>query len=116
MPYIGFDYRYRKMEEDESNLFGQRNTKDRRSVICLGVQYTLPWLIVADARVDMEGKVRMQFTREDIPLTPRLRFNFMLNTDKEYMLGMRYIITKYFALSTHYDSDMGWGAGITLNY
>jgi CopA family copper-resistance protein len=116
MPYIGFDYRYRKMEEEESNLFGQRNTKDRRSVICLGVQYTLPWLIVADARVDMEGKVRMQFTREDIPLTPRLRFNFMLNTDKEYMLGMRYIITKYFALSTHYDSDMGWGGGITLNY
>ena len=40
----------------------------------------------------------------------------MANTDKEYMAGFRYIITKYFGLSTHYDSDMGFGAGITVNY
>lgn len=40
----------------------------------------------------------------------------MGNTDKEYMAGLRYIPTKCFSLSTHYDSDMGLGAGITLTY
>ena len=40
----------------------------------------------------------------------------MLNTDKEYMVGFRYIIKKYFSVSTHYDSDMGLGAGITVTY
>jgi hypothetical protein len=54
--------------------------------------------------------------RDDVPITRRLRFNFMVNTDKEYMAGFRYIFTRNFALSTHYDSDMGFGAGITLSY
>ena len=40
----------------------------------------------------------------------------MVNTDKEYMVGFRYITTKWLALSTHYDSDMGYGAGITIIY
>ena len=44
------------------------------------------------------------------------RFNFMINPDKEYAAGFRYIITKWFGLSTHYDSDMGLGAGVTLTY
>ncbi len=73
-------------------------------------------LFVADARVDANGKFRFQLGREDIPLTSRLRFAMMLNTDKEYMAGFRYIITKYFSISTHYDSDMGLGAGITFTY
>ena len=54
--------------------------------------------------------------REDIPVSKRVRFNFMLNTDKEYMAGLRYVVSKYFCLSSHYDSDMGLGGGITLNY
>ena len=116
MPYIGFDWRYRKHDEAEKNLFGQRSTKDQRAVVCAGVQYTLPMLIRTDARIDTEGKIRVQFGREDIPLTSHLRMNAYWNTDKEYMLGMRYIVTKYFSLSTHYDSDMGWGGGVTITY
>ena len=73
-------------------------------------------LFIADARVDGDGKFRFQLSREDIPVTSRLRFNMMINTDKEYMAGFRYILTKYFSLSTHYDSDMGLGAGITITY
>ena len=42
--------------------------------------------------------------------------SFMLNTDKEYMAGFKYIVDKNFGISTHYDSDMGIGAGVTLNY
>lgn len=114
--YVGWDVRYRKMEEEEKNLFGQRNTKDFRQVLHLGVQYTLPMLILADASIDTDGRLRIQLMRDDVPITKRLRFNFMVNTDKEYMAGFRYIFTRNFALSTHYDSDMGFGAGITLSY
>jgi hypothetical protein len=116
MPYIGFDWRYRKHTEQEKNMFGQLNTKDQRGVICFGFQYTLPMLLRADARVDLEGKLRVQLGREDIPVSSRLRLNFMTNTDKEYMVGFRYILTKYLSLSSHYDSDMGVGAGLTITY
>ena len=117
-PYVGWDVRYRKMGEGEreKNLFGQRNTKNFRSVLHVGVEYTLPLLIIADASVDTDGRMRLQLSREDIPITRRLRFNFMANTDREYMAGFRYIMTKYFSFSTHYDSDMGIGAGITVTY
>jgi hypothetical protein len=97
-------------------MFGQISNKNNRKTFTVGVQYTMPWLLLTDARVDGDGKFRFQLSREDIPVTSRLRFNFMGNTDKEYMAGLRYIISKWMALSTHYDSDMGLGAGVTLTY
>jgi len=115
-PYVGWDVRYRKMDDAEKNLFGQKNTKDFRQVFHVGLEYTLPMLIVADASVDTDGRLRVQLMRDDVPVTKRLRFSFMVNTDKEYMAGFRYIVTRNFAFSTHYDSDMGLGAGITLSY
>ncbi|WP_295128937.1 multicopper oxidase domain-containing protein [uncultured Chitinophaga sp.] len=118
MPYIGADWRYRKMEtgEIEKNLFGQANTKDERRALCAGFQYTLPMLAVLDARIDTDGKARLSLMREDVRITPRLRLGMMVNTDKEYMAGLRYVVTKFMGISAHYDSDMGFGAGITLNY
>ncbi len=127
LPYVGWDFRKRTIDPFDKNIFGQslspgnnvfgqRNTKNFRQVFHLGVQYTLPMLIIADASVDHKGNVRFQLMREDVPVSKRLRFQFMVNTDKEYMAGFRYIVTKYFGLSTHYDSDMGYGAGLTLNY
>lgn len=118
MPFIGFDWRYRKFGHDEveKNMFGQKNTKDNRSVLSIGADYTLPWLVIAQAEVFTDGKVRMQLSREDIPISPRIRMAFMVNTDKEYMGGLKYILTKNSGISTHYDSDMGWGFGLTLNY
>lgn len=133
-PYIGFDYHYKKegmppknffslegsprniFGNEEKNMFGQVSNKNNRHTIVAGIAYTLPMLFVADVRVDGDGKFRFQLSREDIPLTPRLRFNLMVNTDKEYMTGFRYVLTPTFSLSTHYDSDMGFGAGITLTY
>lgn len=116
LPYVGWDFRYRRSDETEKNLFGQTDTKNHRNVVCAGIQYTLPLLLVIDWRVDMKGNLRLQLGREDVPVTSRLRFTFMANTDKEYMAGFRYILTKYIGLSTHYDSDMGFGAGVTVNY
>lgn len=115
-PYAGVDWRYRRNSAYEKNLFGQQDTKDGRVVFHIGAQYTLPMLLVLDARMDHTGNVRMQLSRDDIPLTSRLRAAFMLNTDKEWMIGGRYILTKNLGVSTHYDSDMGWGIGMTFTY
>ena len=118
MPFIGFDWRYRKMGHDEveKNLFGQFNTKDNRAVLSVGAEYTLPWLLVAQGEVFTDGNIRFQLMREDIPISKRLRMAFMVNTDKEYMAGLSFITTKNLSFSTHYDSDMGFGAGLTLTY
>ena len=117
MPFIGFDWRYRKMDGmTEKNLFNQSNTKDKRSVFSAGLEYTLPMLIKARAEVFTDGNVRIQFERMDIPLSKRLRMNLMWNTDKEYMAGLRYIIKRNFGITSHYDSDMGLGFGVNLNY
>jgi CopA family copper-resistance protein len=116
-PFIGFDYHYNKMNNEmEKNLFGQVSNQSNRKAAVIGLQYTLPMLVTAEARLDSKGKLRFQLMREDVPISSRLRFNIMGNTDKEYMAGLRYIVTRYFSFSTHYDSDMGYGAGITLNY
>jgi hypothetical protein len=127
-PYVGFDYHYKKASsngmyevknifgDDANTWWGQTSTKNNRKAFVAGIEYTLPMLLIADARFDTDGKFRFQLGREDVPVTSRLRFNFMVNTDKEYMAGFRYVMIKYLSLSTHYDSDMGLGAGITVTY
>jgi hypothetical protein len=118
MPFIGFDWRYRRMgkDEHEENLFGQVNSKDRRAEFSAGVEYMLPMLVKASAEVYTDGNVRLTLRREDIPVTRQLRMNLMFNSDKEYMAGLRYSIGRYFSPSVHYDSDMGLGAGVTFIY
>ena len=118
MPFIGFDWRYRKLNQNETekNIFGQKNTKDNRSQFSIGLAYTLPMLMIAQIELYHDGNLRMQLRREDIPVSKRVRAAFMLNTDSEYMLGLNYIITKNIGIRTHYDSDMGLGLGLTLNY
>jgi hypothetical protein len=96
-PYIGYDYHYRQTDEIEDNYFGQLSNKNDRQAFVAGVQYTLPMLVIADGRIDTDGKVRFQLSREDIPLTDRLRLNLMANTDREYMAGLRYVVTNILA-------------------
>ena len=133
-PYVGFDYHYKTdgmttkdvfafhgtpnniFGSDAKNMFGQTSNKNNRHTAVAGIAYTLPTLTVADFRVDADGKFRIQLSRTDLVVTPRLRFNWMVNTDKEYMAGLRYIVTKYVSVSSHYDSDMGLGIGATFTY
>ncbi len=118
MPFVGLDWRYREqgMDNQERNLFNQSNTKDLRTAVSLGFNYTLPLLIIVQAEIFHDGYFRMQLLREDIPITKRIRAGFMINTDKEYMVDLRYIATKNIGIRTHYDSDMGFGVGLSLNY
>ena len=122
-PYVGFDYHYKK-EGGPKNIFGnedktflgQKSNKLNRKTVTAGITYTLPMLVLADARIDGNGQFRFQLSRNDIPVTARLRFSWMINTDKEYMAGLRYIAGKYISIGTHYDSDMGLGAGVVFTY
>ncbi len=118
MPFVGFDYRYRRMGDDvhEKNIFGQANKKDSRKAVSLGFMYTLPMLVNFQAEVYHDGIVRLQLMREDIPISRRIRGDFMVNSDLEYMVGLNYVVTKNMAVRTHYDSDMGFGLGLSLNY
>lgn len=116
MPFVGFDWRYRKQDVPEKNLFGQTNTKDNRTQFSLGVAYTLPLLITLQGEIYHDGNLRVQLMREDIPVSKRIRAAFMVNTDREYMVGLNYILGKNYGLRTHYDSDMGFGLGFSLNY
>lgn len=118
MPFIGFDWRTRGMDmpETDKNMFGQVNTKNRRAQLSAGFEYTLPMLVKFQAEMYTDGNLRMQLMREDIPVSKRIRMSLMFNSDYEYMAGIRYIVTRNVALSTHYDSDMGIGFGLTLSY
>lgn len=119
MPFIGFDWRHRHagpMNYIERNIFKQYNTKDNRVQMSLGFNYVLPMLTSFQAEIFGTGYVRLQLMREDIPLSRRLRGSFMINSDKEYMAGMKYIMTRNSAINVHYDSDMGTGLGLVLSY
>lgn len=118
MPFVGFDYRYRimGMDEHETNIFGQKNKKDTRRAISVGFMYTLPMLVNFQAEVYHDGIVRLSLMREDIPISKRIRAAFMVNTDLEYMVDLKYIVNKNMGIRTHYDSDMGFGVGLSLNY
>lgn len=118
MPLVGYDWRYRDTGDDEkeTNLFGQTNTKNDRALLSAGFTYLLPMLVEMQAEVYTDGNVRIQLRRDDIPLTPRLRMHLMVNSDLEYMSGLSYTLSRNTSFSAHYDSDMGWGAGLRLNY
>ena len=82
------------IDEQEKNIFGQKNEKDTRRAVSLGFIYTLPMLVNFQAEVYHDGIVRLQLMREDIPISKRLRGGFMVNTDKEYMTELKYILNK----------------------
>lgn len=129
LPYAGFrvqknhEIMERQMAEDlgmdfhgKKTWFGQQKASKNKFAFMVGMQYVLPMLITADASVDQNGKVLLELSREDIPLSRRLRGNFSVNSDGEFSTGMRYILQKWLSVSGNYDNEMGWGAGVTLTY
>lgn len=129
LPYAGFriqknhEIMERQMMEKmgmdfhgEKSWFGQKIASKNKANFIVGMQYLLPMLVTADASVDQNGKVLLELSREDIPISRRWRGNFSLNSDGEFSTGLRYILQKYLSVSGNYDNEMGWGAGITLTY
>jgi FtsP/CotA-like multicopper oxidase with cupredoxin domain len=113
--YVGADVRIAS-KNTRLHSSGPDSTLENRKLATLGVQYILPMFLLTDLRVDHKGKFRFQISRSDLALTSRLRFDGLWNTDKEYEMGLRYIITKRFSLSANYDSHFGLGGGIVFTY
>ncbi|MDQ0781880.1 multicopper oxidase domain-containing protein [Chryseobacterium sp. W4I1] len=129
LPYAGFriqknhEIMERQMSEDmgmnfhgKKTWFGQQKASKDRYAFMVGVQYLLPMLVTADASIDQNGKVLLELSREDIPISRRIRGNFSLNSDGEFSTGLRYILQKWVSVSGNYDNEMGWGAGLTFTY
>lgn len=114
MPYVGF--RSQKTDDASETWFGQKVRPDSENVAIAGIQYILPFLIVADANVDHTGKVRMELGREGIPISPRIRGSFSVNSDQEFGFGLNYIVQKWLSISTNYESEYGFGAGLIFRY
>ena len=114
MPYVGF--RTNKTHDLADTWFGQNVMPENENVVIAGVRYILPFLIMADANVDQNGKVRLEFSRERIKISPRIRGSFSVNSDKEYDFGLKYVLQKWVSISTNYDSEFGFGAGLTFQY
>ncbi len=110
--YLGYDLRKNKTLP----LAEQPNTKDNRRVFDAGFYYLLPMLIRSEWRIDHTGKLRLQLERRDLPLSNNFFMDWRLNTDKEYNIGLRYMIDRYLSVSTNYDSDYKWGLGLTFHY
>lgn len=114
MPYVGF--RSNKTHNMAKSWFGQNVMPQNQNVAIAGVRYLLPFLVMADANIDHNGKVRLELGREGIPISPRIRGNFAVNSDKEFDFGLKYIVQKWVSVSTNYDSEYGFGAGLTFMY
>lgn len=113
--FLGADLR-KISEKHDMNMNSDDSNSDNRKVGIAGIQYLLPFFIQAELRVDHVGNIRFQVGRQDLALSSRLRAEGFWNTDKEYEIGLKYIVIKRLSISANYDSHFGGGAGLTFTY
>lgn len=87
--------------------------KDQTGVI--GIRYLLPMMIEADLRIDTEGHVRVEVGSE-LQLTSRLTFDWHVDTDEDYELGLEYEISKSVSLTASHGSQYEAGGGILVKF
>ncbi len=84
-----------------------------------GISYLLPGNFRSRAWIDSDGGARVTLDREII-LTPRLGIFGEVEYDTHdhwsSQAGLSYIIGQYLSATTLWDSDYGFGAGITLRF
>lgn len=105
--YIGADIR------NTFQIIENGNRVDRK-VGVIGVRYLLPMFVQSELRVDHRGNVRFQLSRNDMPISRRLRLSLVGNSDWEYNIDFDYNIAKRFYIHASYDSDYKYGAGLTV--
>jgi len=87
-------------------------TKDTAIV---GIKYMLPMLIESNLRINSMGRSQLSLS-SDLQLTERNKFEWSWNTDKKYRVGLSYELNKMFLITSLYDSDFKWGAGIRIKF
>ena len=119
--FIGYDFRDNKTLRSAADAEGgnrrtSENNRNFRRQAEVGVYYLLPMLVRAELRTDLTGQLRLRLERRDLPLSNNVFMDISGNTDREFSLGFRYMVSKYASLSTNYDNQYGWGAGLTFHY
>ena len=124
---LGFDYDYKdeyeidvEYERSINRFFDvfvggdfQGDELKNESLAVLGIRYVLPMLIDSEIRLDSKGNARLELS-SDLQLTNRTKFDWLVNTDDEYHLGLEYEITKKVSLVANFDSDYGGGVGFKV--
>ncbi|KAA9325121.1 multicopper oxidase domain-containing protein [Hymenobacter busanensis] len=119
--FVGYDFRDNKTlrsakDAEGGNRRTPENNRNFRRQAEVGVYYLLPMLVRAELRTDLTGQVRLRLERRDLPLSNNVFMDISANTDREFTVGFRYMVSKYASLSTNYDNQYGWGAGLTFHY
>ena len=119
--FVGYDFRDNKTLRSAADTEGgnRRTTENNRNFrrqAEVGVYYLLPLLVRAELRTDLTGQLRLRLERRDLPLSNNVFMDISGNTDREFTIAFRYMVSKYASLSTNYDNQYGWGAGLTFHY
>lgn len=97
--------------EDDVNLESER--------IIAGIRYALPLNFFSSTWIDDSGEARVTLERE-LMLTPRLGIFGEAEYDtREYwsgQAGASYLINENFSATGLWDSNYGWGAGISIRF
>lgn len=81
----------------------------------IGLRTVLPMMIDAEVRMDSEKRARLEFGSE-LQLMQHITFDWRWNTDKEYGMNTRYMLTEAASLRLGYDSDYGFGGGVVWRF
>jgi hypothetical protein len=99
-------WRFTNMEEEENRAFA-------------GIEYRLPYLVKSSVQLDSEGDLRLQLGKS-LQITDRLGIfadvQYDTGSQWEWNVGADYTLTKQFSLITQYNSDYGFGGGISFRF
>lgn len=104
-----------------SSLVGYRFTNEHNleNRFFAGVEYRLPYLVSSTFTLDSEGNARV-FIEKDFQITPRFSITPELQYDTaskwEWGISADYMLNQDFSLTTGYDSEHGFGAGIKWRF
>lgn len=101
-----------------SGFFGgefEKEEGESEQIALLGIRYMLPLLIVSEFRVDSEGDIRIQ-VGSALQFTKRFSFEWFINTDKEYRIGLFYEVLKSKKVALVYDDLHKIGIGFKLEF
>ncbi len=104
-----------------STMLGYRlSNKDGTGNRAFGqLAYRLPYMVESTLALDSRGDVRVGLGRE-IQITPKLSVTadtqYDTNSGFEWSAYGSYLLNKELSLTSGYDSDHGWGAGLSFRF
>jgi FtsP/CotA-like multicopper oxidase with cupredoxin domain len=83
------------------------------------LSYRLPYMFTSSIAIDTRGDARLGLAKE-LQITPRLsvsgKAEYDTNTEFEWAMYVHYMLSKEFSLTSGYNSDHGWDAGLSFRF